>query len=252
MKWYRADLHIHSVLSPCGSLEMSPRSVMRIAKEKKLDLIAITDHNSMANCMQYAQVAAEFGIDFLYGVEVQTAEEIHLVALFDNLHLALEFDKDLYKSLLLVDNDPDYFGDQVVVDSEENIVRFEKRALINSSCWNFDEALNRVNEASGFAFPAHVDAATYSVIAQLGFIPENSNISAVGISAKANINEVLEKFPQLKKYSLIQNSDAHYLKDIGSGFTYFYLEETNVNELKLACENKKGRKIKNRYRRTNV
>jgi hypothetical protein len=225
---------------------MSPRSVMRVAKEKGLSLIAITDHNSMANCSEYAKVAAEFGLDFLYGVEVQTSEEIHVVALFDDSQQALRFDEDLYSSLLPVDNDPDFFGDQVVVDSEENIVRFEKRALINSSIWNFDETIKRINQAGGFAFPAHVDAITYSAIAQLGFIPVNMDIVAVGITAKAEPHVVRYNFSQLMNYSLIQNSDAHYLKDIGSGYTDFYLEKPTVAELKLACQNKKGRKIKNK------
>lgn len=246
MKWYRADLHIHSVLSPCGGLEMSPQRVMSSAKEKQLDLIAITDHNSMANCSVYAKAAQEFELNFLYGVEVQTAEEIHVIALFDDPECALKFDRDLYNSLLPVDNDPDFFGDQVVVDSDENIVRFEKIALINSSTWSFDETINKVQEAGGFSYPAHIDAVTYSAIAQLGFIPIDLEIDAVGITAHAKPQVVRQNFPQLQSYSLIQNSDAHYLKDIGSGYTEFYLEKPTVAELKLACKNKNGRKIKNK------
>ncbi|MDN5353478.1 MAG: 3,5-nucleoside bisphosphate phosphatase [Candidatus Cloacimonadota bacterium] len=225
---------------------MSPSSVMQTAKNKGLDLIAITDHNSMANCGVYAKAARDYKLDFWYGVEVQTAEEIHVLALFDDPEPALEFDKELYNSLLPIENDPEFFGDQVVIDSKANIVRFEKRALINSSIWTFDEAIKKIQSVGGFAFPAHVDAQTYSVIAQLGFIPTNISLPAVGISAKAKPQMVRQNFPQLKNYNLIQNSDAHYLKDIGSGYTDFYLEKPTVAELKMACKNEKGRKIKNK------
>jgi len=46
MKTYRADLHIHSVLSPCGDLDMSPVNIVEEASRKGLDIIGITDHNT--------------------------------------------------------------------------------------------------------------------------------------------------------------------------------------------------------------
>ena len=109
MRWYKADLHIHSVLSPCGSLEMSPRALMPIVKAAGLDIIAITDHNSVANCLAYQEVAKEFGITLLYGVEVQSAEEVHCIVLFDEWQQADDFAAELYKTLLPIANDPEYF-----------------------------------------------------------------------------------------------------------------------------------------------
>ncbi|MDD2331428.1 MAG: PHP domain-containing protein, partial [Candidatus Cloacimonetes bacterium] len=93
MRWYRADLHIHSVLSPCGGLEMAPQALMKRAKDMKLDWIAITDHNSLANCPAYEIVAHKWGIAFTWGVEIQTSEEINILAYFDDSSSAQQFDK---------------------------------------------------------------------------------------------------------------------------------------------------------------
>jgi len=238
LQYYKADLHIHSVLSPCGGLEMSPQSVMKKACEMGIDIIAITDHNSMANSCVYQRVAAKFGIHYIYGVEIQTTEEIHVIALFDDWEVAREFNKELYKSLLPIENDPDYLGDQVVIDDDENIIRSIKRALLNSSLWTFETTFKKIHNSGGFGFPAHVDAYTNSVISQLGFIPPGVNISALGITAKCNENELFGQYPFLKDYTLIRNSDAHYLEDIGSGFTKFYLEEPSLSGIVQACNNK--------------
>ena len=243
MHWYKADLHLHSVLSPCGDLEMSPDAVMKKAREMELDIIAITDHNSLANCQTYYQVAQQYGIYLLYGLEVQSAEEIHLITLFDDLGTATAFGKIIYDSLLPVANDPEFFGDQVVIDAKDNIIRFEEKALINSSLLPLDEIVKIAKSYNSFIFPAHVDAASYSIIGQLGLIPDYLNFIACGITAKADPKSLTKKYPQLDNYTLIKNSDAHYLKDIGSGYTEFYLDSPTTEELKKACRGKFGRKV---------
>ncbi|RLC52290.1 MAG: phosphoesterase [Candidatus Cloacimonadota bacterium] len=245
MRWFKADLHIHSVLSPCGSLQMSPKNVIKKAKEKRLDMIAITDHNSMANCRVYEKFAERNDIKFIYGVEIQSAEEIHILSFFDEWDKAQEFDNLLYESLLPRKNEPEFFGDQVVIDEHENIVRMEEKALINSSVWSFEEVLKKVHDFGGFAVPAHVDATSFSVLAQLGFIPENSFVSALEITKKCSAEKFLSQYPNLRKYALIKNSDAHYPEEIGSGFTEYYLQEPTVEEIMFACKNFKNRKIKN-------
>lgn len=244
MRWYKADLHIHSVLSPCGSLEMAPKALMQKVKEVGLDIIAITDHNSMSNCLAYQQVAKEFDITCVYGVEVQSAEEIHVIVLFDDWHKANGFASELYDSLLPIDNDPDYFGDQVVINSSEEIVRFEERALINSSMWSFDQVIDYVQNYDGFMFPAHVDAVSYSIIGQLGFVPSQKEIFALGLTAKCDVKSFLEQNEYLKDYCFIQNSDAHYLNQIGSAYTEFFLEAPTVSEIKKACLKQADRKIR--------
>ncbi|MFC1887753.1 PHP domain-containing protein [Candidatus Cloacimonadota bacterium] len=244
MHWFKADLHIHSVLSPCGGLEMGPLAVMSAAREKNLDIIAITDHNSTGNLTAYSKVAEDLKITFIPGIEVQSVEEIHIIALFHNLNDAHLFSHELYKTLLPVENDPEFFGDQVLVDAEENITGYEPRALINSSSWTFEEVMENVLQFNGFAFPAHIDAESYSVIGQLGFLPRLKEIVALGITAGCDVESLLGKFPYIKKYTLLRNSDAHYIKDIGSGYTDFFLNEPSLEEIILACSCNQNRKIK--------
>ncbi len=242
MDWYKADLHIHSVLSPCGGLEMSPKNIMEKAQRAGISIIAVTDHNSMANCIVYEQKALEYKINYIYGVEIQTAEEIHLVALFDDKNEAMTFDKELYNVLLPIKNNPDYFGDQVVVNKDENIVRFEDKALINSITWTLDQTISRLRNYNTFVFPAHVDTEAFSIIGQLGFIPDNLNFDAFGITAQCDIDEFLSKYSYLKSLPLIRNSDAHYLNQIGAGYTRFYIEKPTLSEIRFACQKMGHRK----------
>ncbi len=243
MKWYNADLHIHSVLSPCGDLDMSPQNVIHALKAKQIDIFAITDHNRMLNFKAYQSRANQEGITCILGIEVQTSEEIHLVALFDDHEKGFEFQTELYDSLIPINNDPDYFGDQVILNENEEILGFEERALINSSMWTLDECYEKVKEYEGFCFPAHEDASSYSIIAQLGFIPDYPDFKAIGITAKCNTEILFTKYPQLKKYTLIRSSDAHYPKDIASGISRFFIEAPTVEEIEKACMRTDGRKI---------
>lgn len=243
MRWYKGDLHIHSVLSPCGDLEMSPSAVMKKAKSAGLDIIAITDHNSAANSEIYARAAAAFDICFIYGLEVQSVEEIHTIALFENSEQALSFSQELYESLLPIDNDPEYFGDQVIIDEQENITSFVSRALINSSSWSLETVWQKIQQKGGFWFPAHVDVESYSILGQLGFIPPNSGVEVLEITANCDKENLLRKHPDLSSYTYIRNSDAHYLKDIGRGYTSFLIQEPSLPELIKACRNQDGRKI---------
>lgn len=244
MRWYKADLHVHSVLSPCGGLEMAPREVMKTARDKGLDIIAITDHNSCANLEVYAAFARKFGLHYINGIEIQSAEEIHLIALFQNGEQACSFGAELYDSLLPIKNDPEYFGDQVIIDENNNIKGFVEKALINSSKWYLDEVVQKIKNYNGFYFPAHVDVESYSILGQLGFIPPHSNIGALGITAKCDVKAFLQAHPELQKYALIRNSDAHYLRDVASGYSQFYLQKPTLAEIILACKKQAGREIK--------
>lgn len=244
LKWFKADLHIHSVLSPCGDLGMSPSVVIEKLKEHNVDMFAITDHNSMANFSAYNYQAEKAGIKCFPGIEVQTSEEVHLVALFDDYDLARKFERQLYLSLLPLENDPDFFGDQVIIDEEENLVGFENRALINSSIWTLEETVEKIRNFNGFCFPAHEDAQTFSIISQLGFIPEVLDFSAIGITAKCDKENLFTKFPYFLKYALIRNSDAHYPQDIASGTTDFLIKDRSIKEILLATKGLEGRLLK--------
>ena len=127
-----SDLHIHSALSPCGSLEMSPSAIVAEAKRRGLQAIAVTDHNSVENALIARRVGERLGVKVFCGMEAQSVEEVHLLVLFEDPEEARLFWEEVYPSLPEIPNNPEYFGDQVVVDEEENILRFEEKLLLNS------------------------------------------------------------------------------------------------------------------------
>jgi len=243
LKKYKIDLHNHTVLSPCGGLEMSPVAVIERAKELGLDIIAVTDHNTCKNCQAYYELGKKQGLVVICGIEIQTMEEIHVIALFADLAEAMKFDEQVYEALLPIENNPDYFGDQVIVDKDENIIGIEERALINSVVWDFETTVSKVKEFNSICFPAHIDAQTNSVISQLGFLPSNLSIDGVGITARCDIKSFLADNSYLAGLTVIRNSDAHYLNDMGTGSCFARLEEATFTELKKAFMKEEGREI---------
>jgi PHP family Zn ribbon phosphoesterase len=222
---------------------MSPRALIQRIKELKIEWIAITDHNTLANCPAYAKVAKEQGVAFTYGVEIQTSEEIHILAYFDDTDKAMEFDTVLYDALLPMPNDADFFGDQVVIDADENIIRIEERALSNSVLWNLEETLVMVENYSGFCIPAHIDADANSIISQLGFLPGDVEFPVLGITSGLIIADYLKKHPEMQESSFLRASDAHYLSDLGCGSSLIQVESPTVKELVMASKHLSDRKI---------
>lgn len=223
---------------------MAPLALMQRAAECGIQWLAITDHNSMANCPAYAEAAKRAGIYFTWGVEIQSSEEIHILAYFDSPDNAQAFDIELYNSLLPINNDPDYFGDQVVIDENENIIRMEQRALINSSLWDISQVAERISAYGGYAVPAHIDASVNSIISQLGFMPAEPAFEVFGITAGLKVPDWISQQPYFANRSLLRASDAHYLTDLGSGYSMLLLEKPCVAELKKAALRQEGREIK--------
>ncbi|HOH79009.1 MAG TPA: PHP domain-containing protein [Candidatus Cloacimonadota bacterium] len=231
MRWFTADLHIHSVLSPCGGLEMAPDDLIARLKELEINWFAITDHNSMANCPAYHAAAKTAGLEFSWGVELQTAEEIHLLVYFDDCDAALSFDQQLYAALPSLPNDPDFFGDQVVIDENCNIIRMEQKALSNSTRWDLSEAVSIASAHGGYCVPAHIDAGANSILGQLGFMPQEPDFELLGITARLDLSAFLDQHPELRHRAFLRCSDAHYLADLGSGTTRLKLERASLAEL---------------------
>lgn len=243
MKVYTADLHLHSVLSPCGDLSMSPGEILRRAGEAGLNLIAITDHNMCENGAALRVLAANSGISVLYGMELETAEEVHLVCLFDTLHAALEWQETVYPHLPDIQNDPERFGDQAVVDAEENILRFEARLLVNATDIPLAAAWRMVETRGGLAIPAHVDRSAHSLISQLGFVPTDIEFAAVELSRFAPADFLIRQAQWLHALPAVRFSDAHFPEEIGLQRTRFVLETPTIPELRLALRGAGGRYI---------
>ena len=219
---------------------MSPRDIVARAREVGLDIIAVTDHNMVENAVYAHEIGKKNNLLVLPGMELQTMEEIHLLAIFGPVETALEFQKQVYQSLPPVLNNADYFGDQVVVDENDEIVRFEDKLLLNSVQISVDDAVTLIKSLGGIVIPSHIDSPTFSIISQLGYVPENLAIDAVEIRDRDKIPEVLP-FIMKKSLPFVTFSDAHYLKDIGKRRTSLGLNEVcfeGISEAlaKLACE----------------
>jgi len=232
---FACDLHIHSVLSPCGSLDMSPRAIVQKAREARLDIIAITDHNMTENAPYVKELGKHSGLVVFCGMELQTREEIHLLAVFDEYERARELQSMVYDLLPDIPNDTEFWGDQVVVDTEDNIVRMEDRLLINSADISVEDAASWIKAHGGLAIASHVDSTTFSIISQLGFIPEHIELDALEVR---NIDGADEFTPFIMKKGIpfVTFSDAHYPEDIGRRRTVLALDAPDCRGIEKALK----------------
>jgi PHP family Zn ribbon phosphoesterase len=240
---FRADLHIHTVLSPCGDLDMSPVNIVKAASRKKLDIIGITDHNSTRHCSILKKIAKRHGIFVLQGVEITTKEEVHCLAFFEDNETLKEFQKYINKNLPDIKNDPLKFGYQVQVDENDIVVYEEKRLLHAALNKTLAEIETFVHEMGGIFIPAHIDRMKNSIFSQLGFFPVGLKVDALEVSKKTAISGFRSIHPELKRCKIISSSDAHYLDDIGCCCTLFEMERITFQEIRMTIAGINGRKI---------
>ncbi len=243
MNRYKADLHTHTVLSPCGSLDMSPETILKNASEKGLDIIGITDHNHTGQCTTIKEMAEDYKITVLCGAEVTTKEEAHCVALFENDQELKDFQKLLDERLNPFKNKPDLFGHQVIVDKDEMIVEEVENLLIAATSLSVNDLEKEVHKRKGLFIPAHVNRDSNSLISQLGFVPPDLNADALEISKHTDKETFLQQHPELSAFTFIQSSDAHFPEDIGAVSTLFEIKEPTFEEVRKALHGEEGRRV---------
>lgn len=207
------DLHIHSCLSPCGDDDMTPNNIVNMALLAGLRVIALTDHNSCKNCPALLRVAQRAGLVAVPGMELCTAEEIHVVCLFPTLEAAMAFDAMVEQTLPPIRNNPDVFGLQTVMDDEDNPVGQFPLLLTTGSSIGIDEAAALVKRYGGAAFPAHIDRPAFSLTASLGTVPD-VGFYAHEITVRGDVPQLVAQYPVLDGVPLLRNSDAHMLAHI--------------------------------------
>lgn len=242
MKTYRADLHVHTVLSPCAAIEMIPPLIVQEALSNGINLIAISDHNTSGNVNSVQKAAQGTGLVVLPGMEVQTREEVHVLCLFDTIEQSDAWQKIVYDKLPDIENKPDFFGEQFVVDETGDFIRREERLLINSIDLSFEEAGKYVTDLGGLFIPAHIDRKAFGLIANLGLVPDGVDIKALEISRRLKPHEAYQAYPQIRGYPLIQNGDVHYINEF-LGSMEITLEEPNIGELMEAILQENGRSL---------
>ena len=239
---YVAELHVHSVLSPCAEVEMIPPLIVRAALERGINLIAVTDHNASANVLAVQKAAAGTGLVVWPGMELQTREEVHLLCLFDTVRQCREWQDEVFRRLPPLVNKEEAFGAQFVVDSEGEWVRTEERFLAGAVNIGMEEAVTQVHSIGGMVIPAHVDRPSFSLLSNLGRIPDSLKVRALEVTPLFVPGIGLEKWPQLKAWCLIVNGDAHRLREIQNR-TLFKIAAPMVQEIDLALNGEQGRHV---------
>ena len=222
----KIDLHIHSALSACADDEMSPSFILTEALEKGLNLISITDHNTISHSVLACSISNKKGIKVIPGVEVTSREEVHLLAFFDDTSALVELGNLIEKLLPNVENKPDFFGYQVIYDQDGEIVDLDKRLRQAAVNMSLDKLVDEIHRLEGIAIPAHIDKNKFSLISQLGFLDKEAAFDAVEVSKyKWNKNNY-KLGDTLSGFPVICGSDSHHPDDIG----LFYMK-SDVDKL---------------------
>ena len=230
MKLYY-DLHIHSCLSPCGDNDMTPYNLVNMAKLLGYDIIALTDHNSCQNCETAMEIGRKVGVTVVPGMELCTSEEIHCICLFPTLKKAQTFSDYIYGTLPRVKNKEKIFGEQLMVDCEDNIIGKEEILLTTASSVSIDFLPELVEKYGGVCYPAHIDRSSYSIISSLGDFSADLRVNCFELTPKADEKEYLGRYPATKGKRIIRSSDAHYLENMREAEFYVQLSENSPQAL---------------------
>lgn len=239
----RADLHIHTCLSPCGELSMSPRAVVERARAAGLDLIAVTDHNTTENAAAAMAAAGGTGLAVLPGIELTTAEEVHILGLFDAGADLGSFQAEVYRNLPDVPSKAKFIEDQVLVDADDYVMGFCPRGLFGATRFPVRDAVELIHAHGGLAIACHVDREAFGIIGQLGFIPPGLGLEAVEVSPRTTAAEARASLGSIGSLPIVRFSDAHRPEEIGAAVTEFLAAGPSLGEIRLALAGESGREV---------
>lgn len=242
MRLFRADMHIHSCLSPCGDWEMSPKRIIEKSLEKKLDIIGICDHNSAENVEAVIRAGSRNNIRVIPGLEICSKEEVHVLSFFETTGQALLMQEYIYGSLP-GKNSPDTFGYQIIADENDYVSGENERLLIGATTLKLKDIVDRIHYLGGLCIASHVDRPVFGIISQLGFIPPELPLDGVEISWRIKPSEAIKQFPDIKKFPFIVSSDAHFTANIGQATTRFFMAEPTLDEIRLALTGQNERRV---------
>jgi hypothetical protein len=226
----KADMHIHTCLSPCAEVSISPKRVVEKAYQAGLTLIFITDHNSTENAEAAMKTASKYENLSVYpGMEVASREEVHTLALFENIGSASAMQNELYGYLPDAISEKEY-NEQVVANEFDEVEGFCKKSLFSAANLSIEEIVNLIHKYKGLAVAAHIDRESFSVLGQLGFIPENLNYDALEVSPNTTIEQAKVRYKEYSNsYNFVKGSDSHWLESIGTVFTEFEAKDNSFS-----------------------
>jgi hypothetical protein len=221
---YYYDLHIHSCLSPCGDEDNTPNNIAGMASLCGLNIVALTDHNTTKNCPAFFTAARRHGIIPIAGMELTTAEDIHVVCLFEELSDALAFDEYVAKNRMLIKNRKEIFGTQFILDENDEPIGEIEHLLINATNIPITDVKDCVMRFHGVCYPAHIDRDSNGVVAILGTVPMDCGFTHFELRDSGNVDGYSEKYG-IPKDRFIISSDAHYLTSMRDKESYFEIDD---------------------------
>ncbi len=211
---YFYDLHLHSCLSPCGDMDMTPNNIVNMSKLLGLDVIALTDHNTSLNCEAVMRVGEQLGLLVIPGMELTTAEDIHAVCLFPTLERALEFSDYVDSRRIKIRNRADIYGRQVRMNDRDEEIGEIEHLLLPSSGIGIAEAYSEVSRFGGICYPAHIDRDSLSILSVLGEIDPGCGFRTAELADGSKLDALKAMHPILDTMTIVTNSDAHYLENM--------------------------------------
>jgi PHP family Zn ribbon phosphoesterase len=234
MRKVRADLHLHTCLSPCADMQMQATGIVIQAIKMGLDMIAICDHNSAENVAAVVKAGQREALPVIPGIEITSSEEVHILGLFKTEQDLMRVQEVVYENLP-GENSEEAFGPQIIIDEWDNVVGTNNKLLIGATNLTLEKVVEIIHQWSGLAIASHVDRERFSLIGQLGFIPDGLQLDAIEISKPTAIKEY--------GYPVLCSSDAHFLDDIGKNYSCFMIEEASFEEISKALHQELGRRI---------
>jgi predicted metal-dependent phosphoesterase TrpH len=238
MRIIKTDMHIHTCLSHCAEISASPKRIVERSYQKVLSMIFITDHNSLENAEAAIKCSKNFEELMVYpGMEITSREEVHTLALFENLEDAYNSQKYIYNYLPDADNEQEY-KEQIIANESDEVEGFLKKSLFNAVDISIGEVVSLIHDNNGLAIAAHIDRESFSVIGQLGFIPEDLKYDALEVSHNTSLNKAKNVYNEYaSSYKFVTGSDSHSIESIGSNYTEFKGENNSFTSFASFLKN---------------
>ncbi|WP_052465349.1 PHP domain-containing protein [Thermotoga profunda] len=218
----KADLHVHSCLSPCAQITMVPSVISQKIKEKQMDIISITDHNSCRNLVSFAKRINGF---FIPGVELTSFEEVHVLAYFHSIEAASNLCDFVKKFLPKTTYDPELMGYQIIVNEQDEFQNLEEDFLGLALQLSLTDLVDIICSYEGIPVYAHIER-RFGVLYQLGVFPKDDRVKLAEARSKEGWIQGIKS-----GFVVLSSSDAHAPDEIGCRFTRFAIEDLNLKEL---------------------
>ncbi len=222
------DIHIHSILSACADELQTPNNILNMCMLKELNMISICDHNCAKQWKTLDMLRESYDFFMLYGMEITVKEGFHVLAYFEKYDELMKLDEIIDECLDKTIIPPDK---QIICDEYDEPLQEIPYWTNQKIKYSFKEVIDVVKANNGIIIPAHIDRRNSGI---LDFYSDFSIFDVDGIEVYdlSIINDLYDKYPYLKNYKVINNSDAHSMELIHEKEQYMDLDDLSFNSFK--------------------